>query len=318
MTLSYVCQCGTSQVDAPKQGVSKILSHGRGNTSSPVDFLGLCPRAAVRAEGQRPGWGPEGASSALGLLRLWEGGDCGPACSWWQHGPHLLFMPSPAPGSSPPALSPQAGSAGRPRAGPRTWSRVKAWPLPCMLSLPAFPGVPFQALGVVSLWEHGREGEAGHMGAAAAVWYSHYQGAVRPSPASPLATGAAFTPPLCLLTQGHLPQGRRCQLGNEGVLGPPKQSGSRSSQKPQKALLGVGAGGCRSPPWEAQGRSRACAPGMGREKEGEWGRTGAPSLPAQRMSPLLALGAGVCKALPGRVPSVSGRPSDAATRARSP
>lgn len=180
-------------------------------------------------------------------------------------GPILLLVtqhrPQPRSWKPPPALSPWAGSAGPLGAGPRTWRQVKAWPLPSRSSLPPSPLGAFQALGMVRLWEHGREGEAGHTGATAAVWYSHYQGAARASPASALATVAAFTPPLCLLTQGHLPQGRRCRLGNEGVRGPPKQSSSRSSQKPQKDSLGWG--------WEAAGPH----PGRPREEVGpvSWG-----------------------------------------------
>lgn len=75
---------------------------------------------------------------------------------------------------------------------------------------------------------------------AGAVWYSHYQPAARASPASPLATVAAFTPPVCLLTQGRLPQGRRCRLGNEGVQGPPKQAAAGPLRIPGTPFWGGG------------------------------------------------------------------------------
>lgn len=127
-------------------------------------------------------------------------------------------------------------------------------------------------------WE-GRRGRARR--GCGGVWYSHYQGAVRASPAPPLATVAAFTPPLCLLTQGHLPQGRRCRLGNEGVRGPPKQSGSRSSQKPQKALLGWGWEAAGPHPGRPREKVGPVSPGWGAGERGQWGRTGAPSPPAQ-------------------------------------
>lgn len=92
-----------------------------------------------------------------------------------------------------------------------------AWPLPRRSPFPSGPWGG-QAVGT-------REGrrEAGCVGLQGPhMWCSHYQGAGRASPAAPLATVAAFTPPLCLLTQGCLPQGTRCHLGNAGVQGPPK------------------------------------------------------------------------------------------------
>lgn len=98
----------------------------------------------------------------------------------------------------------------------------------------------------------GREGGRPACGAAGAMWYSHYQPAAQAGPAAPLATVAAFTPPRCLLTQGCLPQGTRCHLGNEGVQGPPKQPAAGPLGIPGAHFWGVGgrAAGPRSGgPW---------------------------------------------------------------------
>lgn len=169
----------------------------------------------------------------------------GPASGWgrpclWsacvrlvaQHRPQRLFTPSPAPRSPPPAASPWAGLRG-PGEQARALELVAGLAsAPQVFFPPASPPGP----GAVRRWERGGWRQAAGA-AGAAVWYSHYQpprGPARP----PLGHGGCLHTSCCLLTQGRLLQGRRCRLGNQGVQGPPKQPGSRSPQKPQKALRG--------------------------------------------------------------------------------
>lgn len=198
--------------------------------------------------------------------------------------------------------------------GVRSCSQIKAWPPPHRSS---FPPRPWGWAGCGNL---GGRREAGCEGADGRVLFS-LPASSEGWPSRPLATVAAFTPPLCLLTQGRLPQGGRCRLGNEGVQGPPKQPAAGPLRNPE-CTSGVGVGGCRSPPQEAHGKGRACVPGKAKEDRGPCTgpslqgplTPGIPSQPAQTL-PLPGPGAGTCcwlqpeksydKALPGRAPSVS-------------
>lgn len=164
--------------------------------------------------------------------------------------------------------------------GPQDWVQgagARLRPGFCPIGLLSFPGPGGgQAVGT----QEGRR-EAGCEGAAGAVWYSHYQPSSEGQPSRPLATVAAFTPPLCLLTQGRLPQGRRCRLGNEGVQGPPKQPSSRPLRNP-RAYFWSGGGGGRlqvTPPppcpWRPGGKTGSMSLGWRGSEGGSW-RWGEP------------------------------------------
>lgn len=169
-----------------------------------------------------------GPASGWGRPCLWS------ACvrSVAQHRPQVCLPPALLPEVLHLLLPPgQACGALGNRPGP--WSWLQGWPLPRKSSslLRPFPALGWSGGGNVGVG--GRL--LGLQGPPCGILItSHHEG----RPGRPLGHGGCLHTSCCLLTQGRLLQGRRCRLGNQGVQGPPKQPGSRSPQKPQKALRG--------------------------------------------------------------------------------
>lgn len=193
----------------------------------------FAPKHRPDEEGRGPGWAPNVLEQLWRCSGPWEG-----PLLVVLHRPHCLFSPGP---SSPPAPSSWAGNAGLPGAGPRSWSQVKA--CLCPIGLLSLPGC-----GNVRGQEGGRL-----LGAAGAVWYSHYQPSGEDQASRPLGhCGCLHTSTLPVDTRPPSP-GQRCQLGNKGVQGPPKQPGSRPLRERRMHFWGG---------WEAAGM----CPGRPREK----------------------------------------------------
>lgn len=153
-----------------------------------------------------------------------------------------------------------------PRSRPRDPERSpgKAWTL--WVSFPFLPLESFPGPGgvqAVGTWE-GRM-QAGLVGPVATVWYSHYQ------PGLSLGhCGCLHTSSLPVDTRPP-PPGQKVSTWERGCSGASKTAWQRSSQQPQNPLW-AGGGGCRSPPWEAQGKAGPRSL-RGGEREGGRGKT---------------------------------------------
>lgn len=126
-----------------------------------------------------------------------------------------------------------------------------------------FPPASLPGPGVVRQWEHGGVGQGGRLlgAAGAAVWYSHYQP----------ARGLAWPPPWPRWLPSHLllpvdtrppPPGQKVSTWEPGCAGASKTAWQQVPLETTESTLGVGAGGCRPPLWESQGKGRACVPGL--------------------------------------------------------
>lgn len=192
------------------------------------------------------------------------------------HRPHRLFNPG---SRSPPVPSSWAGGAGLPGAGPRSWSQVKACLCPIgLLSLPGCGNVGGKEIGSL-------------LGAAGAVWYSHYQPSREGQASRPLGhCGCLHTSTLPVDTRPP-PPGEKVSTWEQGCVGASKTARQQAPQRAQNALLGWG--------WEAAGmrprRPREKARPVSLEWQGGSGGVqrglGALSQPAQ-IVPLPSPGAG--------------------------
>lgn len=213
--------------------------------------------------------GPEHALAALALLRA-VGGPALGGLAWASP----FVNPGP---SSPSVPSSWASSAGLAGAGPKSSSQVKA--CLCSIGLLSPPGC-----GNVG----GKEGDR-LPGAAEAVWYSHYQPSGEDQASRPLGhCGCLHTSTLPVDTRPPS-LGQRCQLGNKGVQGPPKQPGSRPLRERRTHFWG-GGGRLQVRALGGPGRRQDLCPWNGKEEVGEHGgpgRTGvlgALTQPAQIVS----------------------------------
>lgn len=100
--------------------------------------------------------------------------------------------------------------------------------------------------------------EAGRLGAAEAVWFSHYQ------PSLPLGhCGCLHTS--CQPVDTRLPpRGQKVLTWELGCTGASRAAWQQGPAETPESTSGVGVGGYWSPSWEARD-GRVCVPGMGRE-----------------------------------------------------
>lgn len=198
-----------------------------------------------------------------GCQGLWEGSGPGQACSWWPgvsspfvHCPPCCSAPVPTPGGQGP------------------WEQVQGSKAVPGYSLASATQVcfPFQAVRGVRRWNVSGKAEGGWpwWGGRGHVVSSLPASSVA-GPAAPWATAAAFTPPVRLLTQGHLPRAEGVDLGtrvcrvlqNSWAAGPLRLPGMR--------FWGRG-GGLQVPtPGGPEQRQILCP------WEGKGGRDGGPS-----------------------------------------